>query len=175
MEQIIDIINEYGLETVIIALLINLLTGLIKMPIKAWAKKFEDSTKITRFIVFMPVLFGLGLTFCYAKFVVGNYAFDKEFITLWLTASSLSLTFYAIFEKIFPSKTKLLENCEIETSEKILENIKQLMEKFLSQETPEENEENQENAPEAQTESVEVKTDKIILRGKINEENEITA
>lgn len=33
MEQILGMITTYGLETVVIALLVNLLTGLVKMPI----------------------------------------------------------------------------------------------------------------------------------------------
>ena len=38
-EEIVKIITDYGLETVGLALIINLLTGLLKMPIKALAKK----------------------------------------------------------------------------------------------------------------------------------------
>ena len=55
MEEILDIIAKYGLETVIIALVINLATGVVKLPIKAWASKLEDRTKVTRFIVFLPL------------------------------------------------------------------------------------------------------------------------
>ena len=35
MEQILEMITTYGLETVLIALLVNVLTGLVKMPIKS--------------------------------------------------------------------------------------------------------------------------------------------
>ena len=36
MEQILEMITTYGLETVLIALLVNVLTGLVKMPIKSF-------------------------------------------------------------------------------------------------------------------------------------------
>ena len=134
MEQILEIINTYGLETVVIALAINICTGLIKMPIKALARKLKDYTKVTRLIVFIPIILGFLFSFCYAKYIQNSYIFDRAFITLWLTSSSLSLTFYAIFEKLFPSKKKLLTESEIKTSETILENIKQLIGGILSKE-----------------------------------------
>ena len=127
MKEIFEIITTYELQTVVIALLVNVLTGLLKMPIKALAKKLNDYTKITRFIVFLPIGFGFLFSYFYVKFIVGTFHFNRTFIALWLTSSSLSLTFYAIFEKIFPSKKKLLSNCEIKTSERILENIKELL------------------------------------------------
>ena len=84
MEQIIEIITKYGLETVIIALIINLLTGLIKMPIKALASRAKESSKITRFIVFLPILLGFGVTYCYFQFIIKGFAFDRVFITQWI-------------------------------------------------------------------------------------------
>lgn len=62
MEQILEMVTTYGLETVVIALLVNLLTGLVKMPIKAWANKLKDYTKVKRFIVFLPIGFGFLLS-----------------------------------------------------------------------------------------------------------------
>lgn len=42
MEQILGMITTYGLETVVIALLVNLLTGLVKMPIdEEWRKNLQ--------------------------------------------------------------------------------------------------------------------------------------
>lgn len=128
MEQILELINLYGLETVVIALMINIGTGLVKIPIKALASRLKDYTKITRFIVFVPIILGYMMSFIYFKYIESAYMFNCAFVRLWLTSSSLSLTFYAIFEKLFPSKKKLLTECEIKTSEAILENIKQLIE-----------------------------------------------
>ena len=111
MEQILEMRTNYGMETVLSALLVNVLTGLVKMPIKSLANKLNDYTKVTRFIVFLPIGFGFLLSFLYARFMVGVFNFDRAFITMWLTSSSLSLTFYAIFEKLFPSKKKALCDC----------------------------------------------------------------
>lgn len=44
-EKILQLITEYGLEATILALAINLFTGLIKMPIKAWAKNGKTERK----------------------------------------------------------------------------------------------------------------------------------
>lgn len=167
MEQILEMITTYGLETVIIAVLINVSTGLAKMPIKSLASKLKDYTRVTRFIVFLPILFGFLFSFVYERFIVGAFNFDREFITMWLTSSSLSLTFCAIFEKIFPSKKKILSDCEIKTSETILENIKQLLEKTLQ------NDVIKGDLKETSTESKcvageKVEDNKIILRGRGN-------
>ena len=127
MEKIMDMISKYGLEVVVIALIVNLLTSLIKIPIKAVTNKMKGGKKISRFIVFLPIILGLAVTFYNAKFIEGNFSFDRGFATQWLTASSLSLTFYAIYEKLFPSKKQALRDCEIETSKAILNEIKGLL------------------------------------------------
>ncbi len=168
MEQILQMITDYGLEPVVIALLINFVTGLIKIPIKAWTSKLKDYTKVTRFIVFFPIGFGFLFTFCYAKLIQNSFSFDKAFITLWLTASSLSLTFYAIFEKIFPSNKNLLSECEVRTSETILEMIKQLFDAVL----PTKEEKTDEKAVKEGAMQEKAKENKIILRGKGNAEVE---
>ena len=133
MEQIFEMISNYGLEAVVIALIVNLLTGLIKIPIKALTNKMKNGKKISRFIVFLPIILGFIVTFYNAKFLQDNFSFNREFSTQWLTASSLSLTFYAIYEKLFPSKKKTLSDCEIETSRAILNEIKQLISNNLQQ------------------------------------------
>lgn len=164
MKQILGIITNYGLETVAIALLINVLTCLVKMPIKFLANKVKDYTKVTRFIVFLPIGLGFLLSFLYVEFIGAGFNFDRIFATMWFTSSGFSLAFYSIFENLFPSKKKILSDCEIKTSEAILANIKQLIE------------ENAHKVPiETTLEKLEVKNvekesenvqNKIILKGK---------
>ncbi len=118
-EQIIELITRYGLETVCLALLINALTAVIKLPVKVLAGKTKNSDRITRFIVFLPFIIGLALTFAYSKWILGSSSPGNEFVTLWLTSSSLSLTIYAVFEKLAPPKNrkegdKADENAEME-------------------------------------------------------------
>lgn len=125
MEEIIKAISEYGMESVLIALAINLLTGLIKLPLKKLAGRLEDSTKATRFIVFLPIIFGFALSALYVQYFSGGFKFDQSFITLWVTSSSLSLTFYAIFEKLFPKKQKVLTEEEIAANQAVLNGIQE--------------------------------------------------
>lgn len=172
MEQILEMIRTYGLETVVIALLVNIFTGIAKMPIKSLASKLKDYTKVTRFIVFLPVLFGFLFSFLYVRFIVGEFNFDREFVTMWLTSSSLSLTFYAIFEKLFPSKKKVLSECEIKTSEAILESIKRLIEDTLQNDAENHNLEQSAEISKSVAEE-EVKENKIILRGRGNAEVDV--
>ena len=89
-EDIVEIIARYGLETILIAVTVNILTALIKLPIKYLAGKTKNSARITRFIVVLPLIIGFGATVCYMKLVTGNIIFGRAFITLWLTSSSLS-------------------------------------------------------------------------------------
>ena len=123
MEEIIEIIKTYGIETVLIALVINILTGIIKTPIKKVCKGLNNSKNITRFIVFLPIIIGFGVTYLY-KYYFDVCLFDKEFLTAWLTSTSLSLTFYAVFEKIIPnnSKNNVFET-EIKPTQLVLEEI----------------------------------------------------
>lgn len=125
-EQILETVATYGLETIVIALAVNLLTGIIKLPIKAGARKMKDGTSLTRFIVFLPILLAAGLTLVYGYLTKGTWGIGEDGITIWLTASSLSLSIYAIFEKLVPSKRKILEGYEIEENKKLIETIKNI-------------------------------------------------
>lgn len=157
MEQILDAITQYGLEAVLIALAINLLTWLIKLPIKKAAQRLEDSTKVTRFIVFLPVILGFALSALWTHFFEGGFVFDHAFITLWVASSSLSLTFYAIFEKLFPSKSKVLTQEEVTANQELLQEIQSAADK----------------AETDQTEEVKkTESKKIIVRGKTDVKTE---
>ena len=71
-EKIVSLITDYGLEAVVLGLAINVLTGLIKLPIKAFAKKLEDGSKLTRYLVFLPVILGFCLTLGYTAAIKGE-------------------------------------------------------------------------------------------------------
>ena len=170
MEEIMEAIGQYGLETVLIALLINILTGLIKIPLKKWAERLEDSSKATRFIVFLPIVFGFALSALYVQFFGGGFAFDEPFVTLWVASSSLSLTFYAIFEKMFPKKQKALSAEELAANQAVLDGIQEAAEQAVNkQESIESSAETEQ--PAENTAQVPMKT-KIILRGKKADEDQ---
>lgn len=101
--QVLKLIMDYGLETVVIALAINMLTGISKLPLKAIAKKMEDGSKLTKYLVFLPLLWGLVLTLAYVKVRTGAVTWNKTFVTLWLTSSSLSLPLYQMRKRIYKS------------------------------------------------------------------------
>ena len=81
-EKILQIITTYGLEAVVIALAVNVLVGVMKLPIKALAKKMEDGTNLTKFLVFLPVLTSAGLTLIYGYAQTGKWTVDEKSITL---------------------------------------------------------------------------------------------
>ena len=126
--KVFDFIVNYHLETIVIAIIVTALTGVLKLPIKKLATKAKNSSNITRFIVFMPIILGFGLSVCYEYFIVKNLNFDKDFYLLWLSSSGLSLTIYSILEKVFPSRRKILQASEIQQNKEL---IKELKESFL--------------------------------------------
>ena len=122
MDMIIDLVNKYGLNTVILALIINILTQVLKLPIK----KITDDKNITRLIVFMPIVLGFIITYLFKLIIYKEVVFNQEFMNLFISSTSLSLSFYAIFEKIFPKREK--EDGTIEASQEVLNMISKVIE-----------------------------------------------
>lgn len=173
-EKIVSLITDYGLEAVVLGLAINVLTGLIKLPIKSFAKKLEDGSKLTRYLVFLPVILGFCLTLGYTAAIKGQIEITREFVTLWVSSSSLSLTFYALWEKLFPTKEKLKKEYIIEENDKLLDTIRQLTgmtqeSEVVSEAVPAESAESAESTETAAAaESVTEKKSmaKIVLKGR---------
>lgn len=125
MDYILQFVSAYGLETLITGIGITLLTGIVKTPIKKCAAKLKDSGKLTRFIVFLPLILGFGLTSLFTAVFRGKWVFDDAFLTLWLSATSLSLAIYAMAEKFFPSSVKTMTKAEVDQNREMIENIRQ--------------------------------------------------
>ena len=102
--SIINAVINYGFETVAIAFIINILTTVIKIPVKKYAEKLDDGgVTLKKYITFLPIVLGCILAVIYTYiFVSKTDIFTEEFMVLWLTSSSLSLALYAVFEKFFP-------------------------------------------------------------------------
>lgn len=124
---IMQIVQEYGLNSILIAVAVCILTGLIKIPIKSIASKAEDSSKYTKYITFLPLILGFGVTVLYELWVTKRFSFTAEFITLWLTSSSLSLAIYAFIEKFIPSKKKILSSEEIKQNQEMIDQLKECL------------------------------------------------
>lgn len=128
LSDLLNFIAEYGLDVVLLALGINVATAVFKRPLKAFAKKFANGERFTRFLVFLPVVLGFGLTIAYRALTKQSPLFAEGFYNLWFSSSSLSLTFYAIWEKIFPSKKRAMKNCEWEANRNLLDVLQKLSE-----------------------------------------------
>lgn len=178
---ITELVQNYGLDSVLIAVAVCILTGLIKMPIKKLASKAEDPSKYTKYITFLPLLIGFGVTVLYEYIITKSVVFSGDFITLWLTSSSLSLAIYAFIEKFIPSKKKISSAEEMKQNEEMLDTLKEIL-------TSDKHAEGTENIAEAVPESTEnaqkiasaeINTsesqviepiqEKIILRGRKND------
>lgn len=122
MDVIIDLVNKYGLNTVILALIINILTSIFKLPIK----RITDDKNITRFIVFMPIVLGFIVTYLFELIIYKEVVFNQEFMNLFIRSTSLSLSFYAIVEKLFESKK--IEAKTIEATQEVLNMINSVVE-----------------------------------------------
>lgn len=158
-EKILRLLAENGTEALIIGLAVNVLTGALKIPMKAWAKRLKDGTRLTRFIVFLPIVLGGILSALYWKGILKSPAWGKEFFTLWISSSSLSLTFYAIFEKLFPSKKKPLSEAEVQANEALLEKLRQWAEREFPSDEETAEEENAEVKAEASADGKEENSD----------------
>lgn len=122
MDVIVDLVNKYGLNTVILALIINVLTSIFKLPIK----RKTDDKNITRFIVFMPIVLGFIVTYLFELIIYKEVIFNQEFMNLFIRSTSLSLSFYAIVEKLFQSKK--IEDKTIEATQEVLNMINRVVE-----------------------------------------------
>lgn len=120
----LQFLSEHGLDTLLIALVTVILTGLIKMPIKKLASKSSKCKKITRFITFLPIVIGFGLTVLYTYLINSKVVFEQSFFVQWLSAVSLSLAIYAFWEKFVPSEKKILSEAEIQANQTIIEELK---------------------------------------------------
>ncbi len=118
-----EFMMQYGIDTLIISLLNLILTGLIKMPVKRLAEKSENSKKITKFITFLPVILGFGLTALLSFAFNARVDFDRRFYTQWLSSVSLSLSVYAFWEKFVPSEKKILSEAEIRENKALVDKL----------------------------------------------------
>ena len=139
MYKLIALLSDDGWITAIAALATVILTGIIKLPLKKLAEKFTCAKKITRFIVFLPLVTGFGMTTLINFLLTGQSHFDAQFFMKWLSAVSLSLAIYAFWEKFVPSEKKFLTETEIQANKEAVEKIKESLEESQNtdKQTPE--------------------------------------
>ncbi len=139
MDKLIALLSDDGGITAIAALATVILTGIIKLPLKKLAEKFTCAKKITRFIVFLPLVTGFGMTTLINFLLTGQSHFDAQFFMKWLSAVSLSLAIYAFWEKFVPSEKKFLTETGIQANKEAVEKIKESLEESQNtdKQTPE--------------------------------------
>ncbi len=168
--EVIEWIVNSKLDSVVIAIITSLLTGIIKIPIKKLAQKTTVSEKITKFITFLPLVLAFGITVLRFYFFQKEIVFNETFYTKWLSAASLSLAIYAFWEKFVPSEKKILSTAEINANLDLIEGIKRALNTNKATVSSEdagkiELEDNPINNSE-QNDLAQSKTNKIILTNK---------
>ena len=122
--DMIQLMTEYGVDTFVIALCTVVFTGLFKIPIKKLADKTKNSKKITRFVTFLPIFFGFGLTALSTYLLTKQVNFIKDFYVQWLSSVSLSLAIYAFWEKFVSPEKKILSEAEIKSNKAVIDELK---------------------------------------------------
>ena len=81
------------------------------------AKWQSKGINLNRFIVFLPILFGIGYAALYTYIFYG-VAWNDDTLSIALTSTTLSLSIYAITEKLFErKKTDSVVQSSIQSSE----------------------------------------------------------
>ncbi|MCI8343382.1 MAG: hypothetical protein HFE25_02930 [Clostridia bacterium] len=128
MKQIMELLASYGAGTLLTAVVITVVTGIVKFPIKKFAAKFKNSHAITRFITFLPLFVGFGATALGTWLEQGGCSLaDRAFYVRWLSSVSLSLAMYAFWEKFVPSKAKIFSEAELAANKKLAEELKEIV------------------------------------------------
>ena len=124
MNEIMKFLETTELRVFVVAVCVVALTALVKAPIKRAAARLKNRESVTRFITFLPVALGLGVSCVYLWISGGAVVWGGELISLWLSSSSLSLAIYAFLEKFVPSKAKILSEEERRHNEELIEQLK---------------------------------------------------
>ena len=119
----LELMQDHGLNSLIIAILVFILTAIVKMPLKKLAARSKDKSKYTRYITFLPLIISFGITILYEYILNGKVVFTEDILKLWLTSSSLSLAIYAFKEKFFPGSKKIMTEEEIAENEEAIEKM----------------------------------------------------
>lgn len=118
MDTIEEMIANYGINNFVLALLIIITTGFVKIPFKLITAKWQNKgINLNRFIVFLPILFGIGYAALYTYIFYG-VVWNDDTLSIALTSTTLSLSIYAITEKLFErKKTDSVVQNSIQSSE----------------------------------------------------------
>lgn len=97
MEELIHFFTKGGVVSAVMAVVIVLLTAVIKQPIKLLAQKRVLPAKVTRFIPMIPIAMGAALTALVLWIKNGSVQFGDEYFELWMCSSGLSIALYSCY------------------------------------------------------------------------------
>lgn len=100
MEEISRMLGSTSAEAVLLAALTVVLTAVIKIPIKHYARKRPLSSKITQFIPLIPFVIGGILAVLVGYLKTGVTELNDRTIELWIGISGSSIAFYSCYENI---------------------------------------------------------------------------
>lgn len=161
MENLLKAVLLCRFENIPIAIITCVLTGILKLPVKALAEKFKNTHAITRFLVFLPLAISFGITMLFGIFIEHGLNFDGEFFSIWLSSASLSLAIYAFWEKLVPLGKSGLTNSVLEESKDLVETLKNTFK-----------EENQPQSKIDNQKEVSTQNKRIILKNNKNKKGE---
>ena len=95
MEELIHFFTKGEVVSTVLAVVIVILTSIIKIPIKKLAQKRALPAKVTRFIPLIPIILG-GVLSALVTWVKSGTLGD-EFYELWLCATGSSIALYSIY------------------------------------------------------------------------------
>ena len=136
MKELLNQISLHGMPVILLALINNLLTAIIKKPIKNNLKKKNSNYhKFSKYLTFLPVIIGALLSIAYLYVINNTFSFNLLFINTWIKNTSLSLALYAFEEKFVPNEEKIMSQKEIKENLEVLESIKELVNEKTDNET----------------------------------------
>lgn len=89
MEELVNFFTKGEVVSTVLAVVIVILTSIIKIPIKKLAQKRALPAKVTRFIPLIPIILG-GVLSALVTWVKSGTLGD-EFYELWLCATGSSI------------------------------------------------------------------------------------
>ncbi len=127
MQTVLNFITNYGLETVILAVAVNLLTAIIKIPIKKVAN-LGGVKKYTGFIVFIPIILSFILAVTFESFKNQTFTLNEAVLTTTINVASLSLAIYAVIEKVIPKNYVYMTKEELAENSAVIQKLKRSIE-----------------------------------------------
>lgn len=128
--DILNLLSEFSIETLIISTVIFLMTMIIKYPIKKSTHKVNETKRktINSVIVLIPALLSTIITISYYK-ISYNLWFSPSILKIIISSWLLSLSIYSIYERL---KLILVNFINKKSDDKLIQDTKKEIKSLLS-------------------------------------------